>query len=214
MINGFQRMLYILGTISPYTIIASICLGIRISHSEYKNWLCEWAEANHDLSVTFKQQMTVVCSAIPYYIWFSLIFSTVVLIYHILFLKISLRNLPQMDFYASGAPEENDGFAQGLGAAYLFPIIEWSITANIFDYEEQVSVWFLFGVGVAAFLIGLFANKSYGSPVYWIMGYHFHTVQTEGSKPYILMSKTKHFRNQNQVKRVIRLFEDLLIDVS
>lgn len=214
MINGFQRTLYVLGTISPYTIISSICLGIRISYSEYQKWLCEWTKVNINLSIPCKQQIVVIGSSIPCYIYVAIILSISALIYHILFLKISLRNLSEMDFRASGAPEENDGFAQGLGAVYLLPVLEWIITANIFDYGEQTSVCFLFFMGIVAFLICLFANKTYGSPVYWIMGYHYHTVQAEGSKPYILMSKTKHFRNKNQVKRVIRLFENLLIDVS
>ena len=129
-------------------------------------------------------------------------------------LKISLRNLSRMDFHASSTPEEKDEFALGLGAAYLLPIIEWIVTENIFDNDEQISMWFLLAIGIIAFFICLFANKSYGSPVYWLMGYHFHNVQFEGGKPYVLMSKTRSFRNKRQIKRVIRLFEDFLIDVS
>lgn len=214
MINSFQRILYVLGTISPYSIIASISLAARISISEYQKWIDAWTKVNTNSSVTLKQQIVVLRSSIPCHIWIIIKLSIVILIYHIMFLKISLRNLSRMDFHASSTPEEKDEFALGLGAAYLLPIIEWIVTENIFDKDEQISMWFLLAIGIIAFFICLFANKSYGSPVYWLMGYHFHNVQFEGGKPYVLMSKTRSFRNKRQIKRVIRLFEDFLIDVS
>lgn len=182
MINAFQRFLYILGTISPYGIITSICFGVRVAHSLY--------------------------------ILIILILSVLLLIYHIFFLRLSFNNLPCMDFYANEAPKENDEFAKGFGFVYLIPIIEWILTKNVFDVSERSSGWFLLIIGCFAFLISLFSNKSYGSPVYLIMGYHFHTIQADGSKSYVLMSRVKHFRNKKQVRRTIRLFEDLLIDAS
>lgn len=214
MINAFQRLLYILGTISPYAIITSICYGGSISYSIYTKWI----EASNEISVnevpTKCQKISVIISAVPGCVWIIIAVSAIVLIYHILFLRISLNNLPQMDFHANKSPEENDRFAKGLGFVYFLPIIEWILTENIFNVSEQASGWFLFIIGVLAFFVSLFANKSYGSPVYWIMGYHFHTIQADESKSYVLMSRIKHFRNKEQVKRTIRLFEDLLIDVS
>ena len=119
-----------------------------------------------------------------------------------------------MDFFPEATPEENDDFAKGLGVTYFLPIIEWIITKGIYNVDERISGYFLLAIGVIAVLISLIVNKSYGSPVYMLAGYHFHTVGTEASKTYILMSKKKHFRNKNQVRRVVRLFEDFLIDVT
>lgn len=214
MINTFQRLLYILGTISPYAIITSICYGGRISYSVYAKWIEESNEINVNAVSTKCQKISVIISAVPGYVWIIIAVSAILLIYHILFLKISLNNLPQMDFHANKSPEENDGFAKGLGFVYLLPIIEWILTEKIFNVSEQASGWFLLIIGILAFFVSLFENKSYGSPVYWIMGYHFHTIQADKSKSYVLMSRIKHFRNKDQVKRTIRLFEDLLIDVS
>ena len=98
--------------------------------------------------------------------------------------------------------------------AYLLPVIEWIVTKGIFDIDERANGYFLLVTGVIAVVVSLIVNKSYGSPVYMMAGYHFHTVQTENSKTYILMSRKKHFRNKNQVRRVNRLFEDFLIDAT
>ena len=214
MLNIFQRLLYILGTISPYAIITSICYGGRISYSVYAKWIEKSNEINANAIPIKSQKISVIILAVPEYVWIIIAVSAILLIYHILFLKISLNSLPQMDFHANKSPEENDGFAKGLGFIYLLPIIEWILTEKIFNVSEQASGWFLLIIGILAFFISLFANKSYDSPVYWIMGYHFHTIQTDKSKSYVLMSRKKHFRNKDQVKRIIRLFEDLLINVS
>lgn len=214
MINTFQRLLYIFGTISPYAIITSICYGGRISYSVYAKCIDESNEINVNAVPTKCQKIYAIISAVPGYVWIIIAVSAILLIYHIIFLKFSLNNLTQMDFHANKSPEENDGFAKGLGFVYLLPIIEWILTEKIFNVSEQASGCFLFIIGIIAFFVSLFANKSYGSPVYWIMGYHFHTIQADKSKSYILMSRKKHFRNKDQVKRTIRLFEDLLIDVS
>lgn len=125
MINTFQRLLYILGTISPYAIITSICYGGRISYSVYAKWIEESNEINVNAVSTKCQKISVIISAVPGYVWIIIAVSAILLIYHILFLKISLNNLPQMDFHANKSPEENDGFAKGLGFVYLLPIIEW-----------------------------------------------------------------------------------------
>ena len=130
------------------------------------------------------------------------------------FIKIVIKKAAPMDFFPESTPEENDDFAKGLGVAYFLPLIEWIVTKNILDVNESVSGCFLLLIGVFAVVISLIANKSYGSPLYMLAGYHFHTIQTENSKSYVLMSKKKHFRNRTQVYRVIRLFEDLLIDVT
>lgn len=211
MINVFQRLLYILGTLSPYTIITSLCYGGRISYSAYEKWV---EERNVNAVPTKCQKISFIISEVPEYVWIIIAVSVIFLIYHILFLKISLCNLSSMDFHANNTPEESDDFAKGLGFVYLIPIIEWILTEKIFDINEQASGWFLFIIGSLAFGVSIFANKTYGSPVYWIIGYHFHIIQADKSKPYVLMSRRKHYRNKNQVKRTIRLFENLLIDVS
>ena len=51
MINIFQRLLYILGTISPYAIITSICYGGRISYSVYAKWIEKSNEINIDVDM-------------------------------------------------------------------------------------------------------------------------------------------------------------------
>ena len=141
MINGFQRLLYILGTLSPYAIIASVCYGGRISYSEYEKWI---EEINVNITPTKFQKISFIISAVPEYVWIIIAVSAILLIYHVLFLRISLCNLSSMDFHANNTPEENDDFAKGLGFVYLIPIIEWIITEKIFDISEQASGWFLF----------------------------------------------------------------------
>ncbi len=83
MINSFQRILYVLGTISPYSIIASISLAARISISEYQKWIDAWTKVNTNSSVTLKQQIVVWGSSIPCHIWIIITLSIVILIYHI-----------------------------------------------------------------------------------------------------------------------------------
>ncbi len=201
MINVFQRLLYILGTISPYSIITSICFGVRVVCSAYKKCIEEYNKINVGDVITIWQKVYVICSYVPRYIWIIFLLSLLLLVYHIFFLRFSLNNLLRMDFHANEALEENDDFAKELGFVYLIPIIEWILTANIFDISEQVSGFFLLTVGWLTFFISLVVNKSYGSPVYLIMGYYFHTIQADGSKHYVLMSRVKNFRNKDQVKK-------------
>lgn len=162
----------------------------------------------------FLERVKNVVEAVPLHLWILLGVSVICLIYHWFFIKIVIKKAAPMDFFPESTPEENDDFAKGLGVAYFLPLIEWIVTKNILDVNESVSGCFLLLIGVFAVVISLIANKSYGSPLYMLAGYHFHTIQTENSKSYVLMSKKKHFRNRTQVYRVIRLFEDLLIDVT
>ena len=164
--------------------------------------------------IPWKEKIKIAVEMTPWSLWFLLGVSIIILIYHWQFIKAAIKKIAPMDFFPESTPEENDDFAKGLGAAYFFPLIEWIVTENIFDVDEWVSGCFLLVIGICAVIVSLVANKSYGSPVYMLSGYHFHTIQTENSKTYVLMSKKKHFRNKEQVHRVIRLFEDLLIDVT
>ena len=214
MINKFQKMLYFLGVISPYNIILSICLSIRIFYFEYLNWSAEQNKMSLCNLMDLEDIVALAFLSIPFYMWIVIALLILILIYHVLFLKISICNLAKIDFQASNTPEENDKFAQCLSVTYLIPILELIVTTNIFENNEKIRICFLFGISLLEFLICMFSNKTYGSPVYLGIGYHFHTVQIDGGKSYILMSKTKHFRNKSQVKKVIRLFEDLLVDVS
>ena len=210
-INSVQRFLYVLGTVSPYALVASLCYGLQVAADYFAKWAAV-QPANQVISSV--ERLKILIEGVPAVSWILAVLSVMLIMYHVMFLNIVLKKLSPMDFLPESTPEENDGFAKGLGVTYVLPIIEWLITKNIFAIDERTSGVFLLIIGICAVIVSLFANKSYGSPVYLIAGYHFHIVRTATSKSYILMSKRKNYRNKGQVKRVVRLFEDLLIDVT
>lgn len=212
MINSIQKILYILGTISPYSMIASACYGGQVSVNRCKQWFVDMEVSER--AINNEEILNCFITSAPFVSWLFIAISAILLVYHLCFLRIANKRLAPMDFFPEATPEENDDFAKGLGVTYFLPIIEWIITKGIYNVDERTNGYFLLEIGVIAVLISLVVNKSYGSPVYMLVGYHFHTVETEASKTYILMSKKKHFRNKNQVRRVVRLFEDFLIDVD
>ncbi|MCI8504993.1 MAG: hypothetical protein HFI67_02245 [Lachnospiraceae bacterium] len=132
-------------------------------------------------------------------------------IYHWHFIKIVTKKLPLMDFRASETPEENDSFAWGFLGTYFAPIIEWLLD---FVPAKLPEIPYSLLIAIIAFWVALTSNKTYGSPIYFIRGYHFHYVKSESGKTFVLMSKKKHYRSEKQIKRIIRLFENLLIDAG
>lgn len=137
--------------------------------------------------------------------------SGLALIYHWFFITIVTKKLSKEDFRATGTPEEKDSFAWSFLATYVAPIIELSLSFSSINLPKFPYSLFLAAI---AFVVALVSNQAYGSPIYLIQGYHFHTVESESGKNFVLMSKRKNYRNSKQLRTVIVLFENLLIEVG
>lgn len=67
-------------------------------------------------------------------------------------------------------------------------------------------------MGIAAILLVL-GNKTTNNPILRIVGYNSYKISTEQGKDFTLLSK-RNIRKSNDVRKVIRIFEDILMEVE
>ena len=58
------------------------------------------------------------------------------------------------------------------------------------------------------------SNKNYGNILYPLIGYHYFNVETDTGRVDLMISRKSYYRNKDDVKLVIRIFDGLLMDVS
>jgi hypothetical protein len=104
--------------------------------------------------------------------------------------------------------ENQDSWILAYVLAYLLPFANLVID----DYNiVVVSV-------VALILLMIIIPAVFSLPNFllYLKRYHFYRVETDetGMKDYILISKKKRYRKSTDVRRVVRMFEKLLIDME
>jgi hypothetical protein len=79
---------------------------------------------------------------------------------------------------------------------------------------DKYDPYLFLGVSIIVFICMLMANTPTANPLLFFLGYHFYDVETEnGIGNYLVISK-RPIRNKDELKKVIRVTEYLLIDVS
>lgn len=139
--------------------------------------------------------------------WIVLGGGIICLLYHLFFIKLVSIKIPAMDFVPSTTPQEDDLTLLEITVTYVIPFGEW-----LFDiYVKELPSCVVPGILCLGLLIILsLMNNTVPSPTYWLMGYHYHTIESAGKK-YRIMARRKSFRNSRKVKRVQRIFEDMLL---
>ena len=137
--------------------------------------------------------------------WACLIMGIILLAYHIYFILLAVKKLPLIQFKIDTTPEENDIHAFEIFISYVLPLLELIDGIQILNVNIVCITLFL-----ACFLIITFINNTLPSPMYLLLGYHYHVVKSKDKK-YMLLSRRKNYRNVNKELSVRRIFEDLLI---
>ena len=201
--NKLQRLLYTAGIFAPYLLLAAVFNAAAR------------ACVNIDTGVALLRLLRVAITSVIANISGAersvLLAAIALLIYHGIFLMLVLNRFTIMDFRAEDVPRENDNGLPLLGVTYFLPFVFWLLDYCVkgIQYLPLILI-----AGILMFFYFAHSNEVPVSPVYMLLGYHFHTVTSKSGKDFILMSKKKHYRNSGQIKRVIRLFDNLLIDVT
>ena len=185
--NKLQRLLYTAGIFAPYLFLAAVFNAAAR------------ACVNIDIGV-----------AVPRLLYLSIVsgimslsgieravvlVALALLIYHCLFLWTALNRFTVMDFRAEKVPSESDNSPGVFLCTYLLPVASWALDLLV------KGIQYLTLILIAGILMFFYFA-------------HFHTVTSKSGKTYTLMSRRKHYRNSGQIRRVIRLFDNLLIDVT
>jgi hypothetical protein len=141
---------------------------------------------------------------------FVIAIGVLLLFYHYVFLLLSFKRLARYDFNPSSVPEENDKVVLELAFSYFIPLLEWLIDDKLVAIPKLL-------VPIATCLIVLIIlcniNNTAPSPLYLIIGYHFHTVESDG-KTYTIISRRRHYRNTKNISGVKKIFDDMFIVVK
>lgn len=79
---------------------------------------------------------------------------------------------------------------------------------------DKYNPYLFIGIATLVFITALLAHTPTANPLLFLVGYHFYDVETEnGIGNYLVISK-RNIRNKNELKKIIRVTEYLLIDVS
>ena len=201
--NRLQRLLYTAGIFAPYLFLAAVfnaaaraCVNIDIGVAVPRLLYLSIVSGIMSLS-GIERAVVLVALAL--------------LIYHCLFLWTALNRFTVMDFRAENVPSESDNGPGVFLCTYLLPVASWAL--DLFVKGIQYLPLILIA-GILMFFYFAHSNEVPVSPAYMLLRYHFHTVTSKSGKTYTLMSRRKHYRNSGQIRRVIRLFDNLLIDVT
>lgn len=138
--------------------------------------------------------------------WVVLAAGIICLLYHLLFIKLVSTKIPAMDFMPDTTPQEDDLTLLEITITYALPFGEWLFDIYVKDLPSYVVPGILC---IGLLLILSLMNNTVPSPMYCLVGYHYHMVESAG-KTYRIMTRKKSFRNTRKVKRVKRIFEDML----
>ncbi len=89
--------------------------------------------------------------------------------------------------------------------SYFSPFLEKLLNKQIDNYNYILLI--------IALLLILFGNKTTDNPMLKILGYNTYIIGTRQGKDFKLLSKKK-IRKSNDVTQVIRIFEDILMEVE
>lgn len=135
----------------------------------------------------------------------ALTIALVLIIAAILILFMIRKKLATLQIQAKKV-SQNDKCVIGYAISYLLPFA--SITFN--KYEP----YFFLGISTVVFACMLVAKTPTANPLLFFLGYHFYDVETEnGIGNYLIISK-RPIRNKGELKKVVRVTEYLLIDVT
>lgn len=132
----------------------------------------------------------------------------VLLVYHIIFIFVVNKKMPIINFKADSVPAEHDFRLVEIIISYAIPFIQYLDGLK----NTNINAWMIVGICVI-FVILTIVNKTCPSPVYLFLGYHYHTLESNG-RNYTVISKRKNYRNLKEIRGVKRIFEDLLIIVE
>lgn len=124
-------------------------------------------------------------------------------IYTIKFITLCKKKLATLEIKIESI-EQNDTVVIMYSFSYLFPMVGiiWS---------ENTIMWLLIGLFIAFFYIKM--NSLGICPMLLIVNYHFYMVSlSTGVCNCILVSKRKVIRSSAEIKKVVRVSENFLID--
>lgn len=98
----------------------------------------------------------------------------------------------------------------------VYDDISYSICLNLFSclggyFLISREYWIILFVSV---VIMVCSNKNYGNILYPLIGYHYFNVETDTGRVDLMISRKSYYRNKDDVKLAIRIFDGLLMDVS
>ncbi len=134
-----------------------------------------------------------------------LVGATLLIIFFNCFFNYAKRNLPTIDVIA-GKPANADGWLIGYIISYLLPIASIAIGDII---------WLIVAIiAVTVLLAFTFTDYITPHPLLYIRGYKTYHIDVEGAASgYTLISKKK-LRKAEDIKKVVRVFEFLLIRIG
>lgn len=101
---------------------------------------------------------------------------------------------------------QNDRCVIGYAISYLLPFASIAF--------DKYNPYFFLGISAVVFACMLAANTPTANPLVFLLRYHFYDVETEnGIGNYLVISK-RAIRNKDELKKVIRVTEYFLIDVT
>lgn len=131
--------------------------------------------------------------------------SIVLAISQIIFIKYLRNNLQVFKVNVTNVDDEGNNWYIANYISYFSPFIK-----NLLRKEMDNYSWILMGIAVILLLLG---DKTTNNPILRIVGYNSYKINTEQGKNFTLLSK-RNIRKSNDVRKVIRIFEDILMEVE
>ena len=124
-------------------------------------------------------------------------------LYTVVFVKLCEKKLPALEITVESI-SKGDREVYGYIVSYIAPVVG-------FVWDMNYMVW---GIIVVGFVVLMYkVNSMECSPLLCLFNYHCYKVQlSTGISECIVISKKKSMRNGQQLKRVVRVDDMLLID--
>ena len=134
----------------------------------------------------------------------SAIAATILIIIAFIIFNAIKRKLPVLQLTVKKV-SQNDRHIIGYSLSYLLPFASVAF--------DKYNPYIFLGIAIIIFIIMLKANTPTANPLLFFAGYHFYDVEAEnGIGNYLVISK-RDIRNKDEIKKVIRITEYLLLDV-
>lgn len=135
-------------------------------------------------------------------IWIST--SIILIILQIIFIIYIRNNLQAFKINVTNINDDSNNWYLVSFISYFSPFLENLLKKEIDNYAGILML-----IAVVLIVLG---KKTANNPILKIIGYNSYKISTEQGKEFTLLSK-KNIRNSKDVKKVLRIFEDILMEV-
>ncbi|RAN56432.1 hypothetical protein B8A33_05180 [Dolosigranulum pigrum] len=134
-----------------------------------------------------------------------LLISIILAISQIIFIKYLRNNLQVFKVNVTNVDDERNNWYIARFLSYFSPFIKNLLRKEIDNYS-----WILMVIAAILLILG---NKTTNNLILRMVGYNSYKISTEQGKDFTLLSK-RNIRKSNDVRKVIRIFEDILMEVE